>query len=395
VARLAVGAGREKTRSTITKTRLVSGGHQLLRLDVEKTDPADVVEERALVDKIISAMNRCDTAVISDYAKGTLTDGVIKAAIGEAKRYSVPIIVDPKSADFGRYSGATVLTPNKHELARAAGKRCDDEEAVVNAARGLLERVSVGALLITRGEEGMTLIEREGPPVHLRATARQVFDVSGAGDTVAAVLAVLLADGATLADAAAAANLAGGLVVEKFGTATVTGDELICEMQRREGGDRSGKIASQAVATRQCRAWQTVGERVVFTNGCFDLLHPGHVSLLTQARAAGERLVVGLNADVSVRRLKGVGRPVQDQSARALVLSALDVVDLIVVFGEDTPIDVIRELRPDVLVKGADYSAEEVVGWVIVRSYGGALVLAEIAPGHSTTKVIEKMQTTV
>jgi D-beta-D-heptose 7-phosphate kinase/D-beta-D-heptose 1-phosphate adenosyltransferase len=380
-------------RSTISKTRFSSGGQQILRLDMEKTDPANPEEERALIEKTVASIGRCDTVVLSDYAKGTLTNGVIGTAVREAKRRGIPVVADPKSTNFGRYAGATVLTPNKQELARATGQRCEDDDAVISAAHELLDQVEVGALLVTRGGEGMTLVEREHAPVHLRATARQVFDVSGAGDTVAAVLAVLLAGNVPLVEAAAVANIAGGLVVEKFGTATVTRDELICEMQRREAGDRNGKIASLATAARQCRAWREVGERIVFTNGCFDLLHPGHVSLLRQARAAGERLVVGLNADVSVRRLKGVGRPVQDQSARAVVLSAVDAVDLIVVFSEDTPIDVIRELRPDVLVKGADYSTEEVVGWDFVSSYGGALVLAEIAPGHSTTGVINKMHT--
>jgi D-beta-D-heptose 7-phosphate kinase/D-beta-D-heptose 1-phosphate adenosyltransferase len=378
-------------RKTITKTRLVSGGQHILRVDIETTDPADAAEERALIDKATAALSRCDAAVLSDYAKGTLTDAVIAAAVREAERRGVPVIADPKSTDFRRYAGATVLTPNRQELSRASGMRCEDDESIVEGARRMLERSALGALLVTRGEQGMTLLERGRPPIHLRATARQVFDVSGAGDTVAAVLAILLADGAPLADAAAAANFAGGLVVEKLGTATVTRDELICEIQRRDGGEHAGKLASLASAARQCRAWRSAGERIVFTNGCFDLLHPGHLSLLRQAKAAGERLVVGLNADTSVRRLKGVGRPVQDQTARALVLSAMDVVDLVVVFSEDTPIELIEALRPDVLVKGADYGEDEVVGWELVRSYGGSLVLAELAPGHSTTGVIKRM----
>jgi D-beta-D-heptose 7-phosphate kinase/D-beta-D-heptose 1-phosphate adenosyltransferase len=379
-----------KTRSTITKTRLVSGGQQILRIDVEKADPADADEESALIAKAIEVLAGSDVVILSDYAKGTLTDGVIKAIVAQAHRRGVPVVADPKGTDFRRYNGVTVLTPNRHELSRATGITCSDDDSVVRGACKILDGTAVGALVVTRGDQGMTVVERARPPIHLRATARQVFDVSGAGDTVAAVLAVLVASGVPLVDAAAAANLAGGLVVEKFGTATVSRDELICEIERHTGDNRGSKVASLATAGRRCRAWRAIGERIVFTNGCFDLLHPGHVSLLTQAKAAGERLVVGLNADVSVRRLKGVGRPVQDQTARSLVLSAMDAVDLVVVFSDDTPIHLIKELRPDVLVKGADYDAEDVVGWDFVRSYGGNLVLAELAPGHSTTDLIRR-----
>ena len=238
----------------------------------------------------------------------------------------------------------------------------------------------------------MTLVERGQPALHLRTTARQVFDVSGAGDTVISVLAVLLAEGLALSDAAFAANLAAGLVVEKLGTASVTRDELAVEVRHRHESDWDRKIAPLDRAVRKRRRWAAASERVVFTNGCFDLLHPGHISLLRQAKAAGDRLIVGLNSDASVARLKGPTRPVQDQDARALVLSALDCVDLVVVFGEDTPIELIEGLRPDVLVKGADYREDQVVGHDVVASYGGKVVLAVLEPNRSTTATIARMR---
>jgi D-beta-D-heptose 7-phosphate kinase/D-beta-D-heptose 1-phosphate adenosyltransferase len=255
-----------------------------------------------------------------------------------------------------------------------------------------MKQVMLEAVLVTRGDRGMTLLEQRCEPVHLHAAARQVFDVSGAGDTVISVLSVLLAEGYSLAEAAFAANLAAGLVVEKLGTASVTRDELVGEIRHRHESLWDQKIITLEQAVDRRLRWGQARQRVVFTNGCFDLLHPGHISLLRQAKAAGDRLIVGLNSDASVARLKGPNRPVQDQDARALVLSALDCVDSVVIFGDDTPLELIKVLRPDVLVKGADYREDQVVGGDFVASYGGRVVLAALEPNRSTTATIAKMR---
>jgi len=379
-------------RRTTVKSRFVADRQQILRVDMEESYPADGEEQRALIAAVAEAIDAADLVILSDYAKGVLTADVVHAAIELARGRGIPVVVDPKTVDFRRYSGATVVTPNLNELEKAVRRSCPDDETVIQGAAELMEQAELGAVLVTRGGQGMTLVEGEREPLHLRTTARQVFDVSGAGDTVISVLSVLLAEGLALGDAAFAANLAAGLVVEKLGTASVTREELTVEIRHRHEADWDRKIALIDNAVRKRRRWAAAGEKVVFTNGCFDLLHPGHISLLRQAKAAGDRLVVGLNSDASVARLKGPTRPVQDQDARALVLSALDCVDLVVIFGEDTPIDVIEALRPDILVKGADYREDQVVGHDVVASYGGKVVLAVLEPNRSTTATIAKMR---
>jgi D-beta-D-heptose 7-phosphate kinase/D-beta-D-heptose 1-phosphate adenosyltransferase len=379
-------------RRTTVKSRFVADRQQILRVDMEDVRPADTEEAQDLIAAIAEAVDRADLIILSDYAKGVLTPDVVRAAIEAGRTHGLPVVVDPKTIDFRRYEGATVVTPNLNELERALRHSCPDDDTVIAGATELMRQASLGAILVTRGGQGMTLVQGGHEPLHLRTTARQVFDVSGAGDTVIAVLSVLLAEGLALSDAAFAANLAAGLVVEKLGTASVTRDELASEVRHRHEGDWDRKIAPLDRAVRMRRRWAVAGERVVFTNGCFDLLHPGHISLLRQAKAAGDRLIVGLNSDASVARLKGPTRPVQDQDARALVLSALDCVDLVVMFGEDTPLELIEGLRPDVLVKGADYRADQVVGHDIVTSYGGKVVLAVLEPNRSTTATIARMR---
>ena len=387
-----LSAVESQRRRTTVKSRFVADRQQILRVDMEEAFPADGEEQNALIAAIAGAVDRADLVILSDYAKGVLTPDVVHAAIQLARGRGIPVVVDPKTVDFRRYSGATVVTPNLNELEKAVRRNCPDDETVIQGAAELMEHAKLGAILVTRGGQGMTLIEGEREPLHLRTTARQVFDVSGAGDTVISVLSVLLAEGLALSDAAFAANLAAGLVVEKLGTASVTREELTVEIRHRHESDWDRKIALLDNAVRKRRRWAAAGEKVVFTNGCFDLLHPGHISLLRQAKAAGSRLIVGLNSDASVARLKGPTRPVQDQDARALVLSALDCVDLVVIFGEDTPIDLIEALRPDVLVKGADYREDQVVGHDVVASYGGKVVLAVLEPNRSTTATIAKMR---
>ncbi len=388
-----MSAVASESRRTTVKSRFVVDRQQILRVDREDARAADPTEEAALIAAVQEAVGRADLVILSDYAKGVLTPALVQAAIAAARARSIPVIVDPKTDDFRRYDGATLVTPNLLEFERAVGRRCPDDESVAVGAAELLGRAAIDAILVTRGGQGMTLAMRNTAPVHLRTAARQVFDVSGAGDTVISVLGVLLAEGQSPADAAFAANLAAGLVVEKLGTASVTREELVSEMRQRHESGWDRKILMLDGATRVRDQWRAAGERVVFTNGCFDLLHPGHISLLRQAKAAGSKLIVGLNSDASVGRLKGPTRPVQDQDARALVLSALDCVDLVIIFGDDTPLTLIEALRPDVLVKGADYRADQVVGHDVLAAYGGEVVLAQLEPNRSTTATIAKMRT--
>jgi D-beta-D-heptose 7-phosphate kinase/D-beta-D-heptose 1-phosphate adenosyltransferase len=328
--------------------------------------------------------------VLSDYGKGVLTGTLIGRVIAAARGAGKPVIVDPKGPDYRVYRGATVLTPNRRELAEASrmADRTDDE--IVAAARHIVARCEVDAVLVTRGGDGMTLVEGDNAH-HLAAEAREVFDVSGAGDTVVAVVAAALAAGLASPDAAGLANVAAGIVVAKSGTAVAGADEIVDALRAGELMSGERKSVSPAAALDRVATWRARGLTIGFTNGCFDLIHPGHVSLLAQARAACDRLVVGLNSDASARRLKGDGRPVQGEAARAAVLGSFASVDLVVIFDDDTPIALIEALRPDVLVKGADYSLDQVVGGDLVQGHGGRVLLADLEPGHSTTATIARM----
>ncbi len=303
----------------------------------------------------------------------------------------MPVVVDPKGDDFGRYRGASVITPNRKELIQATGMPADSDAEVEAACRFLLETCSIDAVVATRSERGMSVVTRDGA-THLPANAREVFDVSGAGDTVVATLTSALSVGVELTDAARLANLAAGIVVGKVGTAVVRAPELLSALHEQEWRSGEEKVDTLEQAVERAARWRARGKRVGFTNGCFDLLHPGHISLLNQAKAACDVLVVGLNSDASVKRLKGETRPVQTETARATVLASLACVDLVVIFGEDTPEELIRALRPDVLVKGADYTVATVVGAGFVQSYGGKVVLADLVDGQSTTNTIKRMQ---
>lgn len=381
----------EPGRPTTVKLRYVAAAQQLLRADRETAAP--IADETAgrLCAAIEAALADCQAVVLSDYAKGVLRADVVARTIAAAAARGLPVVVDPKGRDFARYRGATVLTPNRKELAEASGLPVDTDAAVTEAARALLADCGVPAMLVTRGEFGMSVVTADGPPVHLHGEAREVFDVSGAGDTVVATLSAALATGASLADAARLANLAGGIVVGKVGTAVIHAEELAAALRHERWARGEAKVLDLAPALERIGRWRTEGRRIGFTNGCFDLLHPGHLSLLNQARGVCDRLVVGLNSDASVRRLKGPERPIQDETARAAVLASLEAVDLVVLFEEDTPRALIEAVRPDMLVKGADYTVATVVGADFVQSYGGRVHLAALAPGHSTTATISRM----
>lgn len=392
----------DPARPTTVKSRFVSGGQQLLRADREISEPVAGAAEAMLLQQALEAIRAADAVVLSDYAKGTLSETVLARLIAEARREGKPVIADPKSPSLARYRGVDLLTPNRHELAAATRMPCGDDAAVAAAARAVAAATGIETLLVTRGDQGMTLIRQGCAPLHLHTEAREVFDVSGAGDTVVATLALSLAAAIPLPQAAALANLAAGIVVGKRGTAVVSAAELEAEAGNRkpEAGaagllasgllDSGRKIVDLAAAADRVRDWRASGLRVGFTNGCFDLVHPGHVALLAQARAACDRLVVGLNADASVRRLKGPSRPIQSEPARAVVLASLGSVDLVVPFEEDTPLELIRALRPDLLVKGADYRLEQVVGAELVQSYGGRVLLVPLVEGASTTRTIAR-----
>jgi D-beta-D-heptose 7-phosphate kinase / D-beta-D-heptose 1-phosphate adenosyltransferase len=396
VSRMVAGLGgaeahvlAERGRTTTLKTRYVAGTQQLLRADHEHTMPLPPELRVDLVKIVTGALPHYKVLILSDYAKGVLGGGTAHEIVAAAKAAGGLVVVDPKGHDYGIYRGADVLKPNRPELAAATKLPVGSDEEVVIAARSLIAAHDFGALLVSCGKDGMLVVEAEGEPLKLAAEAREVFDVSGAGDTVVAVLAAALGAGASLADAARLANAAAGIVVGKVGTAVLDPPELEAALLNRDTIEHR-KTLPLSLALDQVARWRRSGLKIGFTNGCFDLLHPGHVTLLGQARAACDRLIVGINSDASVSRLKGPGRPVQNQEARAAVLASLAAVDVVVVFEDDTPEALIAELKPDLLVKGADYRLDEVVGADIVKSYGGRVMLAPIVPGFSTTATIAR-----
>ena len=385
---LAVDAARQTTR----KVRFVSEHHSthMLRADWEMASAVDAASEDALIGHVVKAMPSAGAVVLSDYAKGALTPRVIRAVIEAANKAGKPVVVDPKGRDYGIYRGATMITPNRQELAEATRSLAQTDDQVAAAAAELGRALGAKAVLVTRSEAGMTLVS-EGSAVHVPAYPVRVRDVSGAGDTVVAVLAAMLAMKSDFESAMRAANAAAAVVVGKRGTATLSVAELRSRILPAATLAPEEKIVFDwALLDEHLAEWRKQGMRVGFTNGCFDLLHPGHVKLLAGARAACDRLVVGLNGDASVTRLKGAGRPVQPVQSRAEVLAALEAVDLVVVFDEDTPEQLIARVKPTVLVKGGDYSREQVVGREIVEAQGGEVVLIDIVPGHSTTRMVER-----
>ena len=378
----------EGARTTTVKTRFVSQGQQLLRADREQTQPIGAKLAERMLRIANDTLAATSLAVLSDYAKGVLSGGIAAQLIASAHAVGRRVVVDPKGTDFARYAGADVITPNRRELAEATGMPVDTEAALVAAGTALRERHGFGAVLITRSEDGMTLIDADGPH-HFPAEAAEVFDVSGAGDTVVATLAAGLAAGLELKVAVRLANIAAGVVVGKVGTAVAREEDLLRMLTPQVSTLR--KIVTREVAAEQVERWRRKGWRTGFTNGCFDLLHPGHVHLLEQARGQCDRLVVGLNSDASVRRLKGKTRPVQPEAARAAVLASLSAVDLVVIYDEDTPECTLEALRPELLVKGADYTIDQVVGADLIQSWGGRVWLAELLAGHSTTATVRRI----
>lgn len=380
------------TRRTTLKTRYVARGQQLLRADLEDTHPLSERATLGLIEAFRDALPRADVVVLSDYAKGCLSDEVLTATIQAAREAGKPVIADPKGRNFSRYDGIDLIKPNAAELQAFSGISCADDASAVASARAVLDCTEIGAVLVTRSEQGMTLVRRDDEPRHFREKSPEVFDVSGAGDTALAVIGLAIGAGASLPDATELANKTCNIVVGKVGTAVVHASELMQTLQSAHFETAGVKVTPLPVLLDQVARWRSQGSTIGFTNGCFDLIHLGHVSLLDQAKENCDRLVVGLNSDSSVRRLKGEDRPVNNDAARALVLASFAAVDAVVIFSEDTPMRLIEAIRPDLLVKGADYGEDKVVGAEFVKSYGGRVFLAELAPRVSTTETINRIK---
>jgi D-beta-D-heptose 7-phosphate kinase / D-beta-D-heptose 1-phosphate adenosyltransferase len=382
---------RIPSRPTTSKTRFMTGSHQLLRLDEEVTDPLHQEAQAAVIQAVESNLDAADVLVLSDYAKGVLCDAVLAAILARASKAGRIVIADPKRDDFAAYRGATILTPNEHEVRVATRIGAEQDAEADRAGRMALEATGGEAVLVTRSAKGLTLVCRGAEALHLATRAHEVADVSGAGDTLVATLAVALAAGAALPEAAMLANATAGISVSKQGTATVSRQELLGALHLDGLVATDRKFATLEEAIARVVDWRRHGLKVGFANGCFDLIHPGHVQLLSEARAACDRLIVALNTDASVRRLKGPTRPLQNEMARATVMASMSPVDLVTLFDEDTPLAMIQALRPDVLVKGSDYTVDQVVGADLVRGWGGKVVLVTLREGHSTTSTIRRM----
>ncbi len=370
-------------RPTATKVRIVSQHQQLVRADFESTAPLEATRFQGALDTLLPDQ---DALLLSDYDKGVLAQP--DQAIALARKLGKPVLVDPKFKDYSSYAGATLVKPNRKEFQAAVGA-WQSEEDMVQKAQTMMANLGFMAMLITRGDEGMTLVQRDKAALHLPAASREVFDVSGAGDTVIATLAAALASGQTLEDSVGLCNIAAGIVVAKHGTASVTGPEVRLELARHSvnRGIMSPEQLKLAVAEAKAS-----GQRVVFTNGCFDILHAGHVEYLAEARLKGDKLIVAINDDAGVNRLKGEGRPINQLERRQTMLAGLESVDWVVAFSDDTPEALLQLIKPDVLVKGGDYSVDQVVGGDIVKAYGGEVAVLKLVDGLSTTALAEKIK---
>ena len=389
-------------RPTICKSRYMAANQQVVRADEESALPLQPEEEQALLTAITAAIKGVGAILLSDYGKAVMSPAITAHLIAMASARAIPVFVDPKSDDFAAYRGATCITPNLKELAIASRMPVGTEAEIIAAARLVLAQAGAAAILVTRSEHGMTLVEAglSSESVHsVPARAREVFDVSGAGDTVVATMALARAAGLSLVQAMHVANAAAGVVVSKLGTATASIHEVLHEMEEQDhqaGPDTAGThlpgLRSTEAGVAMIARWKDQGLRVGLTNGCFDILHPGHVALLKAARAQCDRLVVALNTDASVSRLKGPTRPVNALHHRSQVMAALRYVDCVVAFDEPTPLELIRQLLPDVLIKGADYAEHEVVGGDVVKAAGGRVFLAQLVPGQSTTGIVDRLR---
>jgi D-beta-D-heptose 7-phosphate kinase/D-beta-D-heptose 1-phosphate adenosyltransferase len=376
---------------TISKTRILGRMQQLLRLDIESREHPTAVDRQRLQERVEQLIPKVHAVVLSDYAKGALSAELCEAVIRTAKRLGVPVLADPKSPDFSKYSGATTVCPNLNELAAATGVPAHELEALLAAGEAQRREHDLKFLTVTMSEKGIRVLSDAGS-YHSPARAREVYDVSGAGDTVIATMAACLAAGLKNETAVELANLAAGIVVAKVGTVPIARHELVAVLTPSSGISGAEKILDGERLTQRIAEWRAAGETIVFTNGCFDLLHVGHITLLEDCRRFGSKLVLGLNSDDSIRRLKGPSRPIVADRERSRVMAALAAVDAVVLFEEDTPLELIRAVKPDVLVKGGDYIAESVVGYEDVTARGGRVEIVPTVEGFSTTNIVRKLQ---
>lgn len=383
----------ESSRISTEKTRYIASSQQLLRADRETTAPISAVTASRMMDVVSSELTQHQVVVLSDYGKGVLTRAMVADIMHAAQQNGLPVLVDPKQRDFGYYAGASIISPNLKEFLQAARLESDaSEEDMVAAARRLCEDHSLGALLITRGKDGMMLCSADGLLGTVPAVAHEVFDVSGAGDTALAALALSIGSGADSVQAMRIANEAAGIAVTKLGTAVVFGDEVMLALTQHDYPNAARrKIMQVNHAKDLVKRWREQNLCVGFTNGCFDIMHAGHATVLADAKSRCDKLVVAVNTDASVKRLKGASRPVNREEDRAHLLASLSAVDVVVLFDDDTPLALIKSLQPDVLMKGADYTREQVVGHDVVESYGGRVELLPLKEGYSTTGIIKKM----
>ncbi len=381
----------ESGRLSTVKTRYVAGNQQVLRADHEVAAPVAEATAQRVAEAALSELAAQDVVVLSDYGKGVLTRATVEAIITAAREQGKPVIVDPKSRDFSLYRGATCISPNLHELANASSIELRSDEDVIGAAGALIDQHDLQCMLVTRSSKGMTLVMKNGEVHNIPARAQEVYDVSGAGDTAVAALALGIASGLSFDDAAYLSNLAAGIVVGRLGTAVATMQDIKNALSAKHELTGAYKIMPLATAALQAEQWKREGKTVAFTNGCFDLLHHGHLSILNFCKKHSDKLIVGVNTDASIKRLKGPNRPVNEEHDRTMLLASLAVVDAVVLFEEDTPLKLIESVRPQVLVKGADYQKHQVVGHEFVESYGGRVELAPLKQGYSTTNTIKKM----
>jgi D-beta-D-heptose 7-phosphate kinase/D-beta-D-heptose 1-phosphate adenosyltransferase len=376
--------------STISKTRIVSRNQQLLRLDVENADPHPAAEQQELLERSLALVGTAHAIVLSDYAKGALSAQLCRAVIDLARERQIPVLVDPKDRDFHKYAGATTICPNLQELALATGIDRRNLDELLAAAQELVSKLGIDYMTVTMSEKGIRILYPDSF-LHFPTRAREVFDVTGAGDTVVATLAASLAGGLDAEAAVTLANIAAGIVVAKTGTAPIARNELVAQFTASTQMKGPDKILELPHLLLRLAEWRANGDRIVFTNGCFDILHVGHITLLEHCRDFGDKVVIGLNSDASVQRLKGPSRPVVGEMERARVLAALGSTDAVIIFDEPTPLQLIQALRPDVLVKGGDYAASTIVGAEDIITWGGRVEIVPTVNGASTTNTIRKM----
>jgi D-beta-D-heptose 7-phosphate kinase/D-beta-D-heptose 1-phosphate adenosyltransferase len=378
------------TRATISKTRIVGRNQQLIRLDIDPTEDPTAAEMQQLTERVLKLIPQMNAVVLSDYDKGTLTRELCEAVIRAARSAGIPVLADPKSPDMSKYSGATTVCPNMGELSLATGIPVSDVDALLKAGQQQVIEHGFEFMTVTMSEKGIRVLRPESS-FHSAAQAREVADVSGAGDTVIATLAAGLACGLDAEATVQLANLAAAIVVGKRGTVPVHAEEIVSQLTQSTAMQAAEKILDLERLKRRVAEWRATGESIVFTNGCFDILHVGHITLLEQCRRFGSKLIVGMNSDASVCGLKGPTRPIVGENERARIMAALAATDAVVLFAEETPIELIRALKPDVLVKGGDYTAESVVGYTDMAGWGGRVEIVPTVEGFSTTNIVKKL----